>query len=115
MTRSRIDDATRYARAIERRWSRLWEQPVVLSPRDWSRIARWHALGIPLEIVEDAMLAQVERARARSGAPRLSGLAPLVEQAWSVILEGRGGAGGTGPGNGGDIKGDATGDHRDNK
>jgi hypothetical protein len=89
VTRGRIDDATRYARAIERRWSRLWEQPVVLSPRDWSRIARWHALGIPLAIVEDAMQDEAERTRSRARPRRLASLAPLVEEAWAVVLAGR--------------------------
>jgi hypothetical protein len=83
------DDAIRYARAIERRWSGLLEQPVVLSPRDWARIARWHALGVPLEIVEEAMRTAVERSRRRAGSRRLSDLAPLVEESWTVILEGR--------------------------
>jgi hypothetical protein len=87
--RSSNADATRYARAIERRWADRLAQPVVLSPRDWSRIARWHALGIPLQIVDEAMDAAAARARSRSGRRRLSDLAPLVEEAWTVVLQGR--------------------------
>jgi hypothetical protein len=67
----------------------LLGRPVVLSPRDWSRVARWHALGIPLEIVEEAMDAALDKARSAEGARGIAELAPRVEAAWSVILDGR--------------------------
>ena len=82
-------NASRYARAIERRWSELVGKPVVLSPRDWTRIERWYAQGIPLEIVDDAMAAAIEREQAGQSPRRLAEVAPLVEEAWAVILDGR--------------------------
>jgi hypothetical protein len=89
MKRSARGGASRYARAIESRWSELLGRPVVFSPRDWSKVARWHALRIPLEIVEEAMGAALEQRRAREGARGIAELAPRIEEAWSVILDGR--------------------------
>ena len=83
------DRAARYARRIERRWSELVDKPVVLSPRDWTRIADWHERGIPLEIVEEAMIDAVERDRRKAGTRRLADLAPLVEEGWAAIVDGR--------------------------
>ena len=45
----------RYARSIERRWSDLVERPVILSPRDWSRISRWHSWGVPLDLIDETL------------------------------------------------------------
>jgi hypothetical protein len=81
--------AARYARAIERRWSELVGKPVVLSPRDWATIERWYAQGVPLEIVDDAMAATSEREQTGKRPRRLAEVAPLVEEAWAVILDGR--------------------------
>lgn len=81
--------AARYARAIERRWSELVGKPVVLSPRDWARIERWYAQGIPLEIVDEAMVAASEREQSGERPRRLAEVVPLVEEAWAVILDGR--------------------------
>jgi len=81
--------AARYARVIERRWSELLGKPIVLSPRDWARIERWHSLGVPLEIVAEAMAATSERDKAGKRPRRLADVVPLVEEAWTVILDGR--------------------------
>jgi len=80
-----------YARRIERRWGELLAQPVVLSPRDWGVLSDWHARKIPLQIVEEAMEAAVERGRKRGRSPRagLSYLAPAVDDAWSCVVSGR--------------------------
>jgi hypothetical protein len=79
----------RYARAIERRWSELLDAPVVLSPRDWSRIEDWRRRGVPLAVVEEAMAAVVRPRRPRRRPPRLADVVPLVEESWSAVVEGR--------------------------
>lgn len=89
MSAHRSLSAARYARAIERRWSELQGKPIVLSPRDWARIERWYALGIPLQVVAEAMAAATERDRTKKSPLRLGRVAPLVEEAWAVILDGR--------------------------
>jgi hypothetical protein len=91
------DQASRYARRIERRWSALLDKPIVLSPRDWRRIAGWHERGIPFEIVEEAMIEAVERDRRKAATRRLADLVPLVEEAWTAIVDGRRAASETGP------------------
>jgi len=78
----------RYARSIERRWSELVDRPVVLSPRDWSRISRWFSWGVPLDLIEESLRSAVRPERGRE--PRgLAQLAPAIEEAWTVILQGR--------------------------
>ncbi len=81
----------RFARAIERRWARCLDRPVVLSPRDWARITDWHARGIPLQLVLEAIDAAFEpRRRGRAARPRaLSYLAPSVEESFQVLIDGR--------------------------
>ena len=83
--------AATYARRIERRWCELLEQPVVLSPRDWSILNEWHERGIPLQIVVEAMQTTIERSRSRGRAPRtsLSSLSQTVEGAWGAIVDGK--------------------------
>ena len=72
----------RYARAVERRWREIAGEDVLLSPRDWSRISRWFAQRIPLGLIEDVL--------AEAGTRRsLAAVSTAVEQAWSVVLEGR--------------------------
>jgi hypothetical protein len=89
MSSARQLSAAAYAREIEARWSRLLDRPVVLSPKDWVLISDWHARGIPLQIIDESILAAGERKR-RSTAPRgLAYIAPSVEEAWRVVLEGR--------------------------
>jgi len=83
-------EATRYARTIEGSWSEFLQQPVVLSPRDWELICQWHAKRIPLELIREAIDAAAER-RDRRGSPPtgLSYIAPAVEEAWTVVRQGR--------------------------
>lgn len=84
------DDAssTRYARAIERRWVALVDRPVVLSRRDWSQITRWHSRGVPLDLIEEALRSAVQPERGR-GLRGLAQIASEVDEAWSLILQGR--------------------------
>lgn len=86
----RISVAT-YARRIERAWGEALGQAVVLSPRDWSLVTEWHARGVPLPIVEEAIAAALERAARKGRAPRsgLGQLAPAVREAWDAVLDGR--------------------------
>jgi len=88
--RAELSAAT-YARRIERRWCELLEQPVVLSPRDWSLLNEWHERGIPLQLVVEAMQTTIERSRGRGRAPRtaLASLSQTVEGAWGAIVDGR--------------------------
>ncbi len=90
MSRGGISAAT-YARRIERRWSELLEQPWILSPRDWSIVSDWHARGVALEIVFEALEAAIERARTRGRPPRagLAYLVPAVDEAWASVVSGR--------------------------
>ena len=84
--------ATAYARAVERLLAERTDRAAVLSPRDWAILTGWHARGVPLELVEEALDAAVERqSRGKGAASRrgLSYLAPAVEEAWRVILDGR--------------------------
>lgn len=80
-----------YARAIERAWSALLERPVVFSPQDWNRVAEWHARGIPLAVVREALEEAAARARkrGRTGPARLAAIGPAVEESWSAIMDGR--------------------------
>ena len=89
MSSARQLSAAAYAREIEARWSRLLDRPVVLSPKDWVLISNWHARGIPLQIIDESIRAAGER-KHRSAAPRgLAYIAPAVEEAWRVVVEGR--------------------------
>lgn len=93
MSVSRRAFSRSYARAVERRWTRLCQRAVILSERDWALIEDWQSRGIPLQIVEEAIdAAEQRRRRARAAAPPPRGLAyvaPAVEQAWRLVLEGR--------------------------
>jgi hypothetical protein len=89
VNRPRTGHPARYARAIERSWSALLEQPVVLSRRDWALIEGWYARRIPLEIVEEALVAANERDRERRRPRRLAEVARSVDEAWEVVLDGR--------------------------
>jgi hypothetical protein len=81
--------AEAYARRIERRWSKLSERAVVLSPREWAQLLAWHERGVPLEIVMQALVDVVERAQRRGAVPRLSRVATAVEAAWATVVDGR--------------------------
>jgi hypothetical protein len=81
----------RYARAIERRLAERGERPIVLSPRDWTRISGWHAAGVPLALVLESIDAAFEpqRRRARARPRSLAYVATLVDESWRVVLDGR--------------------------
>ncbi len=81
----------RYARAIERRLAEREERPIVLSPRDWTRISGWHAAGVPLALVLESIDAAFEpkRRRARARPRSLAYVATLVDESWRVVLDGR--------------------------
>ncbi len=82
--------ARTYAREIEAAWTALLERPVVLGERDWALICDWHARGIPLALVRDAMQALGEKLRRRRRSPRnLGALVSMVEEAWQTVREGR--------------------------
>lgn len=93
MSESRRTVPGRYARAVERRWARLCGRAVILSERDWALIEDWHLRAIPLQIIEEAIDAAIERrARGRGGSrpPRgLAYIANAVEEAWRTVLDGR--------------------------
>lgn len=82
-------NAARYARAIERRWSALSDEAVVLSRRDWSRIEHWYAVGIPLGLIDEVIAEAAAPDQRPKRLRRLSDLAGRVEQAWAVVVEGR--------------------------
>jgi len=86
---ARTTEASRFARTIERRWSELLGEAVVLSRRDWACIGAWHARGVPLGLVLELMQQACEQRRGRGRPPRLSSLHAAVEQTWSVVVEGR--------------------------
>ena len=91
--------AARYARAIEQRWSRVLDEALVLSRRDWSRIEDWYAAAIPLGLIDEVIAEAATPDRRGKRPRRLSDLAGRVEQAWAVVVEGRVAADGstTGP------------------
>jgi len=81
-----------YARAIEREWVAFVGGAVILSPRDWALISKWHARGIPLEIVREAIEAARERGkkRPRRTPPRgLGYIATAVDEGWTAVEDGR--------------------------
>lgn len=78
-----------YAREIERRWSRMLERPVVLSPKDWALISDWHARSIPLSLIVESMRHSAESPGRRAAPRNLAYIAAAVEEAWEVVLDGR--------------------------
>jgi hypothetical protein len=73
---------------VERRLERLLQRPVVLSPRDWRVLAGWHARGVPLAVVLEAM--DEVAAKKRGAPPRaLSYFVRAVEESWRAVQEGR--------------------------
>lgn len=81
----------RYARRVEELWSARLERPVILSPREFALIEEWHARGIPLEVVAEAIDATRTDARGKPAAPprRLGYLRDAVEETWRTVVEGR--------------------------
>lgn len=83
--------AAHYVRRIESFWSQLVEAPVVVSVREFALIAEWHARGIPLELILETIEEAVRRRREKKRPPprSLAYLRQVVEEAWSVVREGR--------------------------
>ena len=70
-------------------WQRGFGSSRILSRKDWELLLDWHDRGIPLKLIEEAVEAATERP-AKGSSPRSLGyLAPAVEQAWQVIVDGR--------------------------
>jgi hypothetical protein len=81
--------AAAFARAVETRWSRLAGRPVVLSPRDWAHLARWHALGVPVALVLETMEEAAARRPGKEPFRSLASLARHVEEGLQVLAGGR--------------------------
>jgi hypothetical protein len=80
--------ASSFARAVESRLESILKRPVVLSPRDWTTLAGWHARGIPLPLVLETL--QEVAARKGGGQARsLRYFVRAVEESWQAVLDGR--------------------------
>lgn len=85
---ARSRGASSFARAVESRLESILKRPVVLSPRDWTTLAGWHARGIPLPLV----LETLEEVAARKGgtpARSLRYFVRAIEESWLAVLDGR--------------------------
>ncbi|HXV76670.1 MAG TPA: hypothetical protein VD788_10155, partial [Candidatus Polarisedimenticolaceae bacterium] len=78
-----------YAREIERRWARLQQRPRILSPKEWALICDWYARAVPLQVIEEAMQAALDKSHADRPPRTLVYLAASVEEAWEVLVDGR--------------------------
>jgi hypothetical protein len=83
-----VDEAAQhYFRSVEEHFVRLRGQPLLLSPEDVQRVARWHAQGIPLAAVIEGMGIHFDRITRRGKAPRravtLAYLEDDVIDAWA--------------------------------
>jgi hypothetical protein len=81
-------------RSIERYWAQLVQRPIVLSPGEWSMLCDWHERGVPLSLVKEVMEERQARRSSRrksgeSGLRSLRYIAPAVEEAWGVVVQGR--------------------------
>jgi hypothetical protein len=80
----------RYARAVEA----LWRERVptaaeqLLSPRDFGLIAGWHERGVPLALVRETIEREL-RGRPTGRVLTFATIAPLIDEAWTVIARGR--------------------------
>lgn len=75
--------ARAYARTLERALADLHDGPVVFTHRDWDLATRWHARGIPVGVVLDAL--EAKRKRPPRG---LGAVAAAVEESWRVVQSG---------------------------
>jgi hypothetical protein len=89
MTARRRTTLAAYARAVESAWSTLLERPVVLSPRDFEHVRRWHARGIPLAVIRGALEALAAERRPRRKPRGLHALAAAIEEEWTALTQGR--------------------------
>lgn len=86
MSQGKRSRSAAYVRAVEKAWEDLRGRAVVLSPRDWALASDWAARGVPLACVLEALR---EAKRRRRTPTSLTRLAPVVEEAWRVVREGR--------------------------
>lgn len=80
--------ASSFARAVESRLESILKRPVVLSPRDWTTLAGWHARGIPLPLVLET-LEEVATRKGGTQARSLRYFVRAVEESWQAVLDGR--------------------------
>ncbi len=79
----------RYGREVERLWTAAFDRALVLSPRDWRAIERWHEQQVPLAVIADA-IDDVASRRRRGAPPRgLSYLERSVSELWELVRAGR--------------------------
>ncbi|MDY7095996.1 MAG: hypothetical protein SX243_23725 [Acidobacteriota bacterium] len=79
-----------YFQAVEEIFIGLRGAPLLLSPADYRVAAGWHASGIPLDLVREALEEVFERRRERGAKGTVSSLrycARAVEQAWEDAQE----------------------------
>jgi hypothetical protein len=79
-----------YFLAIEDFFVRLRGAPLLLAPADWQVARRWHAQGVPLDLVRRAIEEVFARRRERGTRGHISSLrycAPAVEAAWAERAE----------------------------
>lgn len=80
--------STSFVRAVEARLESILQRPVVLSPKDWSTLALWHARGIPLPLILETL--DEVAAKKRGGHPRsLRYFVRAVEESWQAVVDGR--------------------------
>jgi hypothetical protein len=87
MTSAEEPELGEYARAIEQMWSELLDRPVVLSRRDWDLLSSWFERCIPLQLIREAL--QPHGQTAKKPPRTLSHVTTAVEDAWTVVLQGR--------------------------
>jgi hypothetical protein len=89
---------TDYFEQIESCFARLRGTPLLLSPKDWALVARWHKEGVPLRVVLEALesVFLTRRRSAGEGTPRailsLGYCRHAVQEAFDVWREARLGA-----------------------
>jgi hypothetical protein len=87
------DEAREFFGAVEEHFVRRRGRPLLLSPGDVSRVARWHADGIPLKAVIDGIDLHFDRMARRGKAPRravtLAYLEDDVLDAWAGVRQRR--------------------------
>lgn len=85
---ARVRGTSSFVRAVEARLESILRRPIVLSPRDWTTLASWHAQGIPLPLILETL---DEVAAKKGGAyPRsLRYFVRAVEESWQAVVDGR--------------------------
>jgi len=85
-----VRSLSRYARHIEMRWNELLARPKMLGEKDWEWIHGWHQREIPTTLIDEAFEELATKLKRRRRAPtNLGVLAPLIEESWRAVQEGR--------------------------